>query len=264
MTASGPPHELLFATEAARALAGLVAFPLSRQLARVAPKGCGAPVLVLPGLLADDLSTRPLRSHLRAHGFAVHGWQLGRNLGPTPQVEKGLRERVARLADRYDRPIAVVGWSLGGIYARAVASERPDAVSQVVTLGTPFAMVDPRQTRAHSTYARFAHLHAPGTGPTVPEAVRGPLPVPATSIWSRYDGIVSWRTSLETESPTAQNIAVRASHLGLGHHPAVLLAVADRVAQVPGQWRRFTPPRLLRSLYPETGGPEGAVTSPAA
>ena len=250
-----PPSDLLYATDPARAIVELLGWPLWLQIARAAPRGSGQPVLVLPGLLAGDLSTRPLRSFLAARGFRVHGWGMGRNLGPTPAVEAGLRTRVAQLADRYGAPVAVVGWSLGGIYARAVAAERSDLVAQVITLGTPFAMVDAGQTRAQAAYDRYAHLHVPRGSLPVPAEVSGPLAVPATSIWSRHDGIVSWRASLAQPSATAENIAVHSSHLGLGHSPAVLWAVADRLAQPAGTWRPFAPPRWLRPLYPAV--PEG-------
>lgn len=244
------PSDLLYATDPARALLELLAWPAAVQVMRTAARGSGQAVLVLPGLLAGDLSTSLLRSFLSARGFAVHGWQLGRNLGPTPAVEAGLRRRVAELADRHGAPVALLGWSLGGIYARAAAAERPDLVSQVITLGTPFAMVDAGQTRAQDAYERYAHLHAPGRGLPVPAEVAGPLPLPATSVWSRSDGIVSWRASVAQPSPTAENIAVHSSHLGLGHNVSVLWAVADRLAQPAGHWRPFIPPRWLRPLYP--------------
>ncbi len=250
--ALAPPNDLLYATDPARAALGLAAWPLTLRMMRTAAHGDGRPVLVLPGLLAGDLSTRPIRSFLLRRGFRVHGWLLGRNLGPTQEVVDGLRARIDQLTRRYDGPVSVVGWSLGGIYARAAASERPDLVRSVITLGTPFAMEAPTQTRAQKAYDKHAHRHAPGQGLPIPPDVRGPLPVPATSIWSKQDGIVSWRTSLETPSATAENIAVHGSHLGLGHHPAVLWAVADRLAQPDGQWRPFAPPRWLRPLYAPT------------
>lgn len=259
---TGAPHELLFATDPARALADLAALPLTLRLARRAPYGDGRPVLVLPGLLASDLSTLPLRRFLHRQGYAVHGWQLGANVGPTPRVEVGLRERLDRVAQSAGRPVALVGWSLGGIYARLLASELPGLVDQVVTLGTPFAMEHAGQTRAAATYARLAHLHVPGRGLPVPPAVRGPLPVPATSVWSRQDGIVSWRASLETPSPTAENVAVRSSHLGLGHNPGVLWATADRLAQVEGDWQPFRAPRWLRPLFPPVGTAPAALPAP--
>ena len=210
-------------------------------------------MLVLPGLLAGDLSTLPLRWFLHRQGFAVHGWLLGANVGPTLRVEAGLRDRVDRIAQQAGRPVALVGWSLGGIYARLLASDVPDLVAQVVTLGTPFAMEHAGQTRAQAAYDRFAHLHVPGRGLPVPAAVRGPLPVPTTSVWSRQDGIVSWRTSVEQPSATAENIAVLSSHLGLGHNPGVLWATADRLAQAPGRWRRFQVTGAAAAAVPAGG-----------
>jgi len=245
------PGRLLFASDPLRAGVGLAAWPLAMRVTRSAPPGNGAPVLVLPGLLASDFSTRPLRSFLIRIGYHVHGWQLGRNLGPTPAVEAGLRERIEKLAERHGKPVAVLGWSLGGILARGAAAERPDLFTQVITLGTPFAMDRAEQTRATKTYERYAHLHTPGRGLPIPPEVRGPLPLPATSIWSKQDGIVSWRASLEKPSPTAENIAVHGSHLGLGHNPAVLWAIADRLAQPAGSWAPFVPPTWLRPLYPQ-------------
>lgn len=258
MNASGPPRRALHLSDPLRAAAGLAGLPRWQTTLRGAPRGDGAPVLVLPGLLAGDVSTVPLRRVLRRLDHRVHGWKLGRNLGPTPAVEAGLRDLLDRLVDRYQEPVSVLGWSLGGIYARAMAAERPEAVRMVITLGTPFAMTAPEQTRAHHVYERYAHLHVPGRGLPVPDDVRGPLPVPATSIWSKQDGIVSWRTSVETPSATAENIAVRGSHLGLGHHGAVLWAVADRLAQPRGTWAPFSPPQALRHLYRPVPPPAAA------
>lgn len=249
------PRRLHLASDPVRAGVALARWPITARLMRTAPSGDGAPVLVLPGLLASDLSTRPLRAQLRSLGHHVHGWRLGRNIGPTHRVERRLRELADELLERHGQPFSVLGWSLGGIYARAMAAERPDAVRMVITLGTPFAMTEQSQTRAHRTYERYAHLHVPGYALPIPDDVRGPLPVPATSIWSEQDGIVSWTASLETPSPTAENIGVRGSHLGLGHHPAVLWAVADRLAQPRGTWRPFSPPPRLRRLYAPAPGP---------
>ena len=78
------------------------------------------------------------------------------------------------------------------------------------------------------------------------------LTVPSTSVYSRWDGVVDWRTCLQQEGPTSENVAVHASHLGMGVDPAVLWIVADRLAQPRGAWRPFTPPTRfgLRALFP--------------
>ena len=127
-------------------------------------------------------------------------------------------------------------------------------VRQVITLGSPIHLAHENQSRAGRTFNRYAHLHVvPSTLPL--ESGVAVLPVPATSIYSRYDGIVAWQACLDPPSARAENIAVAASHLGFGHHPAVIWAVADRLAQPRGQWAPFRPPRTLRPLYPPVGTP---------
>jgi pimeloyl-ACP methyl ester carboxylesterase len=194
-------------------------------------------VLVLPGYLADDGSTRALRWFLRDRGYHVHSWRLGRNLGPTAKTVGGLVDRLAAVHRRHGRRVSLVGWSLGGIYARELARAFPDHVRVVVTLASPFR--DPFA----SNVARFARL---GLGPRpagdrhVPlERLRAPLAVPTTSFYSTTDGIVAWRSCLLEPGPLAENVVVRSSHCGMGHHPGVLLAIADRLAQPEGAWRPF-------------------------
>lgn len=221
---------------------------------RALPTGDEHPVLVLPGLMAADDSTWPLRRILRRLGYRVHGWRLGRNVGPTAAAVTGMRDRLDDLHSRYDTPITVIGWSLGGIYARALARNFPSAVRGVITLGSPFRLTHDSQSRASAVFNRYTHLHTHRAA-TAMELERNPLPVPATSIYSRYDGIVAWQACLDVPSPRAENIAVLSSHFGYGHHPAVIYAVADRLALPLGQWEPFQPPRALRRLFPRPEAP---------
>jgi pimeloyl-ACP methyl ester carboxylesterase len=257
--ASAPPS-WLFVTDPARAMAefGLLigALPLRRLL----PVGDGQPVLVLPGLLADDDSTWALRRILRDLGYRVHGWRLGRNLGPTAATVTGLQNRLIDLRSRYSSAVSVIGWSLGGIYARILARDTPAAVRQVITLGSPIRLAHERQSRARRAYDRYAHLHVlPRELPL--ESGAGALPVPATSIYSRYDGFVAWQACLDMPSARAENIAVVGSHLGFGYNPAVMWAVADRLAQPLGEWAPFRPPAALRPLYPPSS--TASISSPS-
>ncbi|MGY1711264.1 lipase family alpha/beta hydrolase [Geodermatophilus sp. SYSU D00758] len=253
----------LYLSEPTRAVADFGLYLAARPLIPRLPTGDGHPVLVLPGLLADDGSTHALRSVLRRLGYRVHGWRLGRNIGPTAACVEGMRARVDDLADRYGRPISLVGWSLGGIYARDLARRTPDAVRQVITLGSPFGMTRHSQSRASRAFDRFAHLHAERRSlPVEPDGC--PLPVPATSVYSHLDGIVHWSTCLNTPGERCENIAVTASHLGLGHHPAALYAVADRLAQPEGTWRPFRAPLWLRPAFPKPDVPPAARRAAAA
>lgn len=248
-----PPWPLSF-TDPVRAAVefGLLVgtLPLQRRL----PTGDGHPVLVLPGLLAGDGSTLALRRSLRRLGYRVHGWRLGRNIGPTAEAVAGMGERLRDLHTRYRAPVSVIGWSLGGIYARAMARRRSEWIRQVITLGTPFRLTDRNQTRASAAFNRFSHLHVE-RAPAPVDLETEPLPVPATSIYSRYDGVVAWQACLDLRSPRAENIAVIGSHFGYGHNPAVIWAVADRLSQPRGTWTAFKPPAVLRPLFPRPDAP---------
>jgi pimeloyl-ACP methyl ester carboxylesterase len=203
-----------------------------------APRGDGHPVLALPGFLASDLSMAPLRKYLDQLGYDTHAWQMGRNTGGVARMRGVLRDRLASIHAATGRKVTIVGWSLGGIYARDLALQAPDLVRYVVTLGSPFAG-DVRATNATRLYEAMS-------GETVDDnselrqAISGDLPVPATSIFSRTDGIVNWRTCLLRPSDTAENIEVYlASHIGLGVNSAALWAIADRLAQPEGEFSPF-------------------------
>lgn len=242
------PSALLLVTEPWRSILELGATTVTApQLAR-APRGDGHPVLVLPGLLASDSSTVLLRRFLRRLGYQATGWQLGLNTGPTQDVVRRLPARLQALTDAAGAPATVIGWSLGGIYARALAVRSPELVRQVITLGSPYATSEPGQTHADAAYrllSRRRFREATSDGPDPSSA----LSMPTTSIYSRLDGIVSWRVCREDVAERRESIAVPASHLGLGHHPAVLWVVADRLAQDPSDWRPFAPPRGMAAVF---------------
>ena len=266
---SGAPPWSLAITDPARAAVEFGLLVSLLPVRRALPAGDGHPVLVLPGLLAGDGSTLALRRILRGLGYRVHGWRLGRNIGPTAQAVAGMGDRLHDLHTRYGSPVTLIGWSLGGIYARAMARRRTSSVRQVITLGTPFRLTDRNQTRASAAFNRFSHLHVERTALPL-ELETEPLPVPATSIYSRYDGVVAWQACLDLRSPHAENIAVIGSHFGYGHNPAVVWAVADRLAQLHGAWAPFRPPAGLRPLFPrpdvvppEQSAPNGSRSRPA-
>ena len=247
---AGGPSAGLLLTEPIRGLADLVALLLAAPGLAAAPRGDGHGVLVFPGLLAGDSSTVPLRAFLRWLGYDVRGWDLGRNHGPSEAVLAGLPRALLDHAERTGRPVSLVGWSLGGIYAREMARRYPRQVRQVITLGSPFALHDPRQNHAHGPYRRLSFLHAPGRNLSTPEQRSQPLDVPSTSVYSRWDGVVSWQACIEPETALHQNVEVRCSHVGFGVDPATLWLIADRLAVPAGQRIPFCPPLALRPLYP--------------
>lgn len=232
-----PPSLLLMLAEARAVFEFNSSVMLSPLLMR-APHGDGHPVLALPGFLASDLSMAPMRRYLKELGYDAHAWNMGRNFGGVFSKRKALRELLTQIHEQAGRKVSIVGWSLGGVYARDLALQAPEMVRSVITLGSPFAN-DIRATNATRLYELLS-----GEGvddiPGLREAIAGDMPVPATSIYSRTDGIVNWRTSLLRPSATAENIEVHlASHIGLGVNPAALWAIADRLAQAEGEFTHF-------------------------
>jgi pimeloyl-ACP methyl ester carboxylesterase len=234
-----PPARGLLVLEG-RALLEFAAFLSAYPILQRAPRGDGHPVLVFPGFMASDFSTRALRRFLRSRGYAVHGWGLGRNLGPSPELALRMVERLHDVRGRHGRGVSLVGWSLGGIYARELARAFPGDVRQVITLASPFRDVEatnvPRFLRA------VARRRALPDEEMRRRQLHVPLPVPTTAIYSRTDGIAAWRSCRVDDGPLSENIEVASSHLGIGHHPVALLTIADRLAQPEGSWKPFTPP----------------------
>jgi pimeloyl-ACP methyl ester carboxylesterase len=244
-----PPIGHLLA-EPARGLAAAAKLPAAAPWLSLAPRGDGHGVLVVPGLLASDGSTAVLRKFLRLLGYEVRGWNLGRNLGPTTEMLDELPRALLALAESTGRPVSLIGWSLGGIYARELARQHPDQARQVITLASPFALTDPRQSRAHGAYQRRSHVHETGSRVATREQTARPVGVPSTAAYSRRDGVVSWQACIAPETALHQNVEVRCGHLGFGLDPATLWLVADRLAVPAARRRRFRPPLALRRLYP--------------
>jgi hypothetical protein len=246
---TGPSSALLL-TEPIRGLVDLATLPLASPWLATAPRGDGHGVLVLPGLLASDRSTVPLRQFLRLLGYDVRGWGLGRNRGPTEEVLDQLPRALQDRVQRTGRAVSLVGWSLGGIFARELARLYPGQVRQVITLGSPFAQRDRWGSYADAPYRQLSHLHAAvGRLPSRLQVAR-PIRVPSTSVYSRQDGIVSWQACVEPETALHENVEVRCSHLGFGVDPATLWLIADRLAVPAGEHHPFRPPALMRALYP--------------
>jgi len=249
-----PPSPFLLMMEG-RALYELGALGLAMPFLRTAARGDGHPVIVLPGFLAADGSTAPLRYYLKGLGYKPEPWALGRNMG----VRRGLMDRmVARVRNvrkQYGRRPTLIGWSLGGIYARELARLAPDDVRAVITLGSPFT----NNPRANHAWRLFELVSGVEIGDIDSETVGWtpkPLPVPSTSIFSRTDGISAWRCSVQREDEKTENIEVlEGSHLGLGHNPLALYAIADRLSQPEGAFRRFTRDGMKRFFYPDPNRP---------
>ena len=245
-----PPFHWL-PLEGARLVSELGALALAWPLLAQAPRGDGHAVLVLPGFLATDGSTAAMRRYLRSLGYDAQGWQLGRNLGGNRGTHGLARERLDALAQTSGGKVSLIGWSLGGALAREIARHAPQHVRQVITLGSPL-YGDPRRT----TTAWWMHRAIHGRDSINHGEFRGvgAPPVPTTSVFDRFDGVVSWRSSVELPGPQVQSIQTLSSHIGFGVNPLVFWLLSDRLAQPEGQWRPFVPPAALRAQYRTVAG----------
>ena len=238
------PSLLLMALEW-RAVFEWSSLATSWPLLRRAPRGDGHPVLVLPGLIANDSSTWPLRRFLEGRGYTAYPWDSGFNIGPRGNLIRRLEKRLMEIERRHGRTASLIGWSLGGAMARALAFRMPEHVRSVITLGTPI------QGHHHGTNAWRVFEMVSGwkaDDPRLGQWLAEHPPAPSTSFMSKTDGVVNWRMSLAPEGEFSENIEVSATHMGMGANPAVLWAIADRLAQAEGEWRPLERSGLLRAL----------------
>ncbi len=208
---------------------------------RSASKGDGHPVMVLPGFMTGDLVTRPLRRFLNTLGYRVYGWQQGINFGnhinpsESPQQDTGVVQHLQEIHRDHQRKVSLVGWSLGGVYAREIAKAHPELVRCVITLGSPFR--DPvGATNIRWLYEALSGHSLADVKVDVFARLKLPPPMPSTSIYTKSDGIVSWRSCLDEETDINENVRVPGSHQGLGHNPIALWVIANRLAQKEGAW----------------------------
>jgi pimeloyl-ACP methyl ester carboxylesterase len=225
---SGPPRrglrgEWRVGLEVARLVA---ATPMLRR----APKGEGAPVVLVPGWRAPPASMIPLRNYLRFLGHDARDWELGVNGGRPERDAPRLAEQVERIVSGGGGPVTLVGWSLGGTIARETARRAPATVAQVITYGTPVV--------GGPTHTIGARSYGPEESARISALIEeldaaSPIPVPITAIYTRRDGIVSWRACIDRTSPEVRHVEVSSTHISMGFDPDVWRVIADRLAPTP-------------------------------
>ena len=245
-----PPSKLLSMLEAPRAFAEASMLLPTHGLLRKLPSGDGHSVMTLPGFLAGDTSTSLLRRYLKIWGYRPHPWRLGRNFGLNRinKLEQKLEDRLLRVHRRTGKKVTLIGWSLGGVFARELARKQPDKVRAVITLGSPLG--NPRATNVWRLYELVSNTRIQDAD--IAERIskmRTPIPVPATAIFSKSDSIVAWQIAKEPRGEQSESIKVIGSHLGLGFNPMVLYIIADRLHHLSnGGWRPFKP-RKMKHLF---------------
>lgn len=237
------PSKILLLLEVSRSIFEyMYSIFFSPTLYLISPKGDNHPVIVFPGLGASDGSTEYMRSYLTTLGYSVYSWGLGRNIGPRNGLDSLLTDiecKIKEVSKEHNgSKVSLIGWSLGGIYAREIAKICPDLIRQVITLGTPFKG-DATSSNVTFLYDMLSNDKS-HYDPYIIDVVSKKPDVPFTSIYSKTDGVVHWTSSIEEDSDISENIEIPcSSHLGLGHNYVSMYIIADRLSQSEHDWKHW-------------------------
>ncbi len=224
MSKAAAPSLRLWAAEALE-IPKLLLSPLQRAVP-MAP-GQGQPVVVYPGYLTSDISSIRLRRSLRAAGYAAYGWEIGQNKGARADLLERLGERLDEVANRHGQSAVLVGWSLGGIFARELAKQRTELVRAVITLGSPFS----GHPRANNAWRIYEALNDhPVDNPPIASNLAEKPPVPTIAVWSPIDGIVSSEAARGQPHESDRQVELRERHLSLARAPAGIVLIGRLLA----------------------------------
>lgn len=246
------PSFFWLATEIGRAITERSFFIPFNKFYKADHIGDGHPVLVLPGFIASDISTSKLRLFINNLGYDALSWDLGRNHGKVETLEL-LSKRIEQIYTERQEKISIVGWSLGGIFARQLAKSHPEKIRQVITMGSPFRGITQPNNVSWLYNIISGGKRVVDLDPELLADIPKPAPVPTTAIYSKEDGVVPWEACTEAETDALhQNVQVHGSHLGMGVNPAVLKIIAQQLKYSKEDWKYFEPENYWDDLlfYP--------------
>lgn len=199
----------------------------------------GRPVLIIPGFLANDHSTVVLRSALSSSGFTPYKWNHGTNIIASDKLIESVNEDLKKIYETHNTPVTIIGWSMGGFYARALARMSPNMVNSVITLGTPFKQdVDLEEMRAK--YSKIGiNIDEHQICQQYLDYMEETPTVPFTSLYSKADVIAPYEDCLEVETATSENIEIMTGHFGFVYDPEALSVIIDRCLQEKSAWSKY-------------------------
>lgn len=200
----------------------------SKRQSELPKPPAGTPVLLIPGLMADDASMRPLRAELRLRGHRAYKWKLGRNRGADLPTMQSLSRRIGKISRRSGEPVVLVGWSLGGLMARELAKRDPQRVAGVITLGSPFSGNPDLLPVAR--YYRWVTRRAADADMLA--ALRMKPPVPTLAIWSARDVIVPRHSAMGEGAEVDASVEARCLHMQYPADPEIALLVNRAVRAI--------------------------------
>ena len=224
------PSILLYFSEGVRSIVERFSSAKFRKKYVPEKEGDGRPILVIPGFLGNDKNTKPLRDFLERLNYTAYPWELQRNMGKAEDLEK-LMAKVIAISEKHQEKITIIGWSLGGVYARDLAKQRPDLIRQVITMGSPFGGI----MNPNNAVWLFRLLRGKATkiwDEKWLQKIHEPAPVLTTAIYSKTDGVIYWKDCLEkVEDALHHNVEANGSHLGMPHNKAILKIIANELAE---------------------------------
>lgn len=191
----------------------------ARRKLAIAPTTNPQVVMLLPGFGAHPMRMRYLARQMEAAGHTAKRWGLGFNWGPSEQNFDAVEERLLQLHARHGRKVVLVGWSLGGLYAREIAKRQPHAVAKVVSMGSPFSG-SPRANNVWRAY-QFITGHSVDAPPVAAE-LRVKPPVETVALWSANDGVIAPRCAAGRPGERDRAIPLRCTHMGFTYDPQVV------------------------------------------
>ena len=198
-----------------------------------AKRGNGQPVLVIPGFMASDLTMKPMRRFLKRIGYTPYKWECGRNLARVENLDF-LEEKVKELYEQHGKKVSIIGWSLGGIYARELSKRQPNLVRQVISMSSPFGGIDKSDfvLRFFKIIKRkdLREMLDEKWLKTLPE----PTPVFTTAIYSKKDKVIGWQYCIDKkEDALHKNIEAYCTHMGMPYDKTAFVIIAERLAMEP-------------------------------
>lgn len=204
-------------------------FPVAAGVVAGSPRGDGHAVIVLPGFFTGPNHTFLLRTSIAAANYHAMDWGEGFNMGPSEQISRDL-DRLLKDTHAERGKVSLVGWSLGGLLARALANSNPDLVRNVITLGSPHR-ADPTKSKLRPIFDLLSPTKLGEIQDEQLDLVRKDPPVPLTNIYTKSDELVEWRDCLSDPAPNVENVEVESSHLTLTHNVAALRIILEKLSR---------------------------------
>jgi ferredoxin len=235
----GLPHPKWLLLEGVRFGASFVDYYTTGGHFEDLPPGDGHPVYLLPGFATNHISTIFIKEVLDKLGYATKDWSYGFNVRFNEELIQHLRDDLDTMYKYHNRKVSIIGLSLGGVYARFLANHSPEKVRSIITLGSPFTGHEPIITYGSYVFDRLNKQKSHELLEKYGGMIHANPTVPSTSIYSKTDGVVKWKYSIQEETAIAENVQVSCGHCALACDPQVIEIIADRLSQPEGDWRKF-------------------------